>query len=90
VSSNIEQVFKAVGWPPGHVPVAGWGNELATAQAVQQGYVQAALWQYPDSQGYMPVAILKMLADGLAAGYDINTLKLYDSKTVSNYIRFLH
>jgi simple sugar transport system substrate-binding protein len=90
VTANTQHVFKALGWQPGHIPVVGWGNELATAQAVRQGYVQAALWQYPDSQGYMPIAILKMIADGLGAGYDITTLKLYNRKTVSNFIRFLH
>jgi len=89
VTANTAQVFKAVGWQPGHVPVVGWGNELATAQAVQQGYVNAGLWQYPDSQGYMPITILKMLADGFGAGYDIATLQLYDKTTVGKYIKFL-
>lgn len=89
VTSNTAQVFKAVGWKPGHIPVVGWGNELTTAQAVQQGYVNAGLWQYPDSEGYMPIVILKMLADGLGAGYDIATLQLYDKTTVGKYIKFL-
>ncbi len=90
VTANTSKVFKAVGLQPGHIPVVGWGNELATAQAVQQGYVQAAAWQFPDSEGYMPIVILKMIADGLGAGYDITTLKLYDRTSVGAFIKFLH
>jgi simple sugar transport system substrate-binding protein len=89
VMTNVPKVFKQAGWSPGKVPVVGWGNELATAQAVQQGYVNAALWQYPDSQGYQPIVLLKMIADGLGAGYDINTINLYDKSTVGDYTRFL-
>ena len=89
VTSNTPKVFSAAGWKAGRIPVVGWGNQLPTAQAVQQGYVKAALWQYPDSQGYMPIVILKMLASGLGAGYNLNTLAFYDKGTVGKYIKYL-
>jgi simple sugar transport system substrate-binding protein len=89
VTSNVENVFKALGWAPGKIPVVGWGNTKATAQAVSGGYVSAALWQYPDSQGYLPIALLKMYKDGLAVGYDVPTMALYTKETVSSYEKFL-
>jgi simple sugar transport system substrate-binding protein len=90
VTSNTENVFKALGWAPGKIPVVGWGNTLASAQAVQQGYIKTALWQYPDSQGYLPISLLKMISDGFLQGYDVETLKFYDSTTVSSFMKFLH
>jgi simple sugar transport system substrate-binding protein len=89
VTSNTPTVFKAVGWKPGRIPVVGWGNTLSTAQAVQNGYINAGLWQYPDSQGYLPIVLLRMLSEGRGAGYDITTLALYDRKNVAKYIKFL-
>jgi len=89
VMSNTASVFKAVGVKPGQIPVVGWGNELLTAQAVQSGYVLAALWQYPDSQGYLPIVLLKMISDGLGAGYNVTTTALYNKATVGNYIKYL-
>lgn len=89
VTSNTPTVFKAVGWKPGRIPVVGWGNTLSTAQAVQKGYINAGLWQYPDSQGYLPIVLLRMLSEGRGAGYDITTLALYDRKNVAKYIKFL-
>lgn len=90
VTSNTEHVFNGLGWSPGKIPVVGWGNTLASAQAVQQGYIRAAYWQYPDSQGYMPIVLLHMLTRGLAIGYDITTLKLYDKTTVDAFVKYLH
>nr|WSY49461.1 substrate-binding domain-containing protein [Streptomyces sp. NBC_00886] len=89
VMGNIQKAFTAAGIAPGKTPVVGWGNTKDTATAVKAGYVQAALWQYPDSQGYLPIALLKMLKDGLGAGYDIATTALYTKDNVDDYARFL-
>lgn len=89
VMSNISGAFKAVNVPAGKIPVVGWGNAKATAESIKAGYVQAALWQYPDSQGYQPIALLKMITGGLATGYDITTQALYTKDTVANFERFM-
>jgi simple sugar transport system substrate-binding protein len=89
VTANLQKVLQAAGQRAGKIPVVGWGNTKATAQAVQAGYVNAAMWQYPDSQGYQPIVLLNMLHNGLAAGYNIPTQALYDKRTVSRYIKYL-
>jgi len=89
VTSNTPTVFKALGWAPGKIPVVGWGNTSDTAQGVKQGYINAAGWQYPDSQGYQPIVLLKMVNDGLGAGYNVQTFLLYDKATVAQYMQFL-
>lgn len=89
VMSNIQKAFAAVGWQAGKIPVVGWGNEKATAEAVKAGYVNAAMWQYPDSQGYLPIILLKMLSQGLAAGYTVSTTALYTAETVASYEKYL-
>lgn len=86
VTGNMKKAFDAAGIEPGQIPVVGWGNSLDTAKAVKEGYVNAGLWQYPDSQGYMPIVLLYMIKEGMATGYDINTMALYDSTTVDTYI----
>jgi simple sugar transport system substrate-binding protein len=85
VMANIKPVFDEVGWEPGQVPVVGWGNTPDTTQAVQEGYVNAATWQYPDSQGYLPIVFLFMIKEGSAIGYDVSTLTLYDESTVDRF-----
>lgn len=90
VTSNTENVFKALGWAPGKIPVVGWGNTLASAQAVQHGYIKTALWQYPDSQGYLPITLLKMINDGFLEGFSIETLEFYDKNTVGEFMKYLH
>lgn len=82
VTSSVARVFDNAGIRPGSVPVVGWGNSVETAQAVRDGYIEAALWQYPAAQGFMPVALLKLAADGQPIGYDIVTLQLYDETSV--------
>lgn len=82
VAASVQRVFDNVGIRPGSIPVVGWGNSRETAQAVQEGYVNAALWQYPAHQGFMPVALLKLAADGEPIGYDIFTLQTYDKDSV--------
>jgi len=82
VAASIRRVFDNVGIRPGSIPVVGWGNSKATAEAVRDGYVNAALWQYPWHQGFMTVATLKLAAAGRPIGYDIVTLATYDADTV--------
>jgi len=89
VMGETETVFKKVGWAPGKVPVVGWGNSTGTATAVTDGYVNAATWQYPDSQGIMPLVLLYMAKEGHAVGYDILLEKLYDKSTVGTYTAIL-
>jgi simple sugar transport system substrate-binding protein len=89
VTSNLQKVLQASGQAAGKIPAVGWGNTKATAQAVQSGWVNAATWQYPDSQGYQPIVLLNMVQNGLAAGYNIPTQALYDKKTVGRYIKYL-
>ncbi len=87
VMGNMQAAFEAADIEPGQIPVVGWGNSPQTAQAVKEGYVNAALWQYPDSQGYMPIVLLHMLKEGMATGYDVTTMALYDKDTADTYIK---
>ncbi|NJC72910.1 substrate-binding domain-containing protein [Planosporangium thailandense] len=89
VMGNVPQALQGVGATPGKIPVVGWGNNKATAEAVKAGWVNAALWQFPDTQGYMPIVILNMLHNGLAGGYDITSQALYTKKNVANFERFV-
>jgi simple sugar transport system substrate-binding protein len=82
VAASIKRVFDAAGVKPGSVPVVGWGNSKDTAEEVQSGYVNAAAWQFPSAQGFMPVALLSLAASGEPIGYDIHTFSLYDSTSV--------
>lgn len=87
VAASIQRVFDNAGIAPGSIPVVGWGNSKETAQAVKAGYVNAALWQYPAHQGFMPVALLKMAADGQPIGYDVFTLQTYDKNSVEPILK---
>jgi simple sugar transport system substrate-binding protein len=86
VAGATKQVFTAVGWKPGRIPVVGWGNSVETASAVQEGYVNAASWQYPDSQGFVPIVLLNMIKNNMAIGYDVTTLALYDKSNAAVYL----
>ena len=82
VAASVRQVMDNVGMAPGDIPVVGWGNSAATAEAVRDGYVNAAAWQFPSAQGFIPVALLALAADGEPIGYDVITLSLYDKTSV--------
>jgi simple sugar transport system substrate-binding protein len=82
VTASVQRVFDNVGVAPGSIPVVGWGNSKETATAVKGGYINAALWQYPADQGFMPVALLNLAANGNPIGYDIHTLQTYDKNSV--------
>ena len=82
VAAAIRPVLESQGIAAGDIPAVGWGNSKETAEAVRDGYVLAAAWQFPSAQGFMPVALLNLAADGEAIGYDIITLSLYDRSSV--------
>jgi simple sugar transport system substrate-binding protein len=67
--------------------VVGWGNSKDTAEAVRDGYVNAAAWQFPSAQGFMPVALLNLAASGEPIGYDIQTFSLYDKSSVGPILK---
>jgi len=86
VMGNVKQVWDNVKLEPGKISVVGWGNSLSTAKAVKEGYVNAATWQYPVSLGFMPITMLYMANKGMAIGYDITTLALYEQENADIYI----
>jgi simple sugar transport system substrate-binding protein len=86
VPGNATVVFDSGGLDPGALPVVGWGNSPQTANAVKEGYVNAATWQYPQSQGYMPIVLLYMAATGMPIGYDIHTMALYEKAQADIFI----
>jgi simple sugar transport system substrate-binding protein len=86
VAASIKRVFDSAGVKPGSVPVVGWGNSKDTAEEVRDGYVNAAAWQFPSAQGFMPVALLKLAASGEPIGYDIHTFSLYDKTNVATFL----
>lgn len=87
VTSSIKRVFDGAGVTPGSIPVVGWGNSKDTAEGVKDGYVNAAAWQFPSAQGFMPVALLNLAAAGEPIGYDIHTFSLYDKASVDPILK---
>jgi simple sugar transport system substrate-binding protein len=86
VTGNVKEVFDTVGIKPGTFPVVGWGNSPQTANSVKDGYVNAATWQYPQSQGYMPVVLLYMAVTGVPIGYDVTTMAMYEKSQADLFI----
>ncbi len=86
VTQYMRTTFDSVGIEAGAIPVVGWGNSLDTAQAVKDGYVNAAMYQYPDAQGYMPVVLLNIATDGGQIGYNILTAALYEAADADTFI----
>lgn len=82
VMSATRQVFDGAGLAAGDMPVVGWGNSKATAEGVRDGFINAAAWQFPSAQGFMPVALLKLAASGEPIGYNVETFSLYDKTSV--------
>lgn len=82
VAASIRPVMEQQGIAAGEIPAVGWGNSKETAEAVRDGYVLAAAWQFPSAQGFMPVALLNLAAKGEPIGYDIVTLSLYTKDSV--------
>src|SRR5579883_1378760 len=87
VAASIKRVFDSAGVKPGAIPTVGWGNSKDTAEEVETGYVNAAAWQYPSAQGFMPVALLSLAASGEPIGYDIHTFSLYDKSSVGPILK---
>jgi simple sugar transport system substrate-binding protein len=72
---------------PRSIPVVGWGNSPQTANAVKEGYVNAATWQYPMSQGYVPIVLLNMAKTDVPIGYDVTTMAMYDKSKADLFIK---
>ncbi|RWA98750.1 substrate-binding domain-containing protein [Mesorhizobium sp.] len=87
VAASIKRVLDGAGVPAGTIPVVGWGNSRETAEAVKAGFVNAAAWQFPSAQGFMPVALLGLAAAGEPIGYDIHTFSLYDASSVEPILK---
>ena len=87
VAASVKRVFNGAGIAAGEIPVVGWGNSEDTAEEVRDGYVNAAAWQYPSAQGFMPVALLWSAASGEPIGYDIHTFSLYDKTSVGPILK---
>lgn len=85
VMGNIQKAFTTARIKPGSIPVVGWGNTNETAKAVLAGYVKAALWQFPESQGYEPIVLLNQASEGMAIGFDITTSALYDKSNAKRF-----
>lgn len=86
VMTKIRPSFDAAGIEPGSIPVVGWGGTPETAQSVIDGYVNAAIWGYPDASGYDSIVLLKKANSGLSIGYDVPTQTLYDADSAQKYI----
>ena len=87
VAASVKRVFDGAGVSAGQIPVVGWGNSKETAEAVKSGYVNAAAWQYPSAQGFIPVALLNLAASGEPIGYDVHTYSLYDASSVDPILK---
>lgn len=87
VAAAVKQVFDNAGIKPGQIPVVGWGNSKETAEAVKAGYFNAAAWQFPSAQGFMPVALLSLAANDEPIGYDVLTFSLYDKDSVEPILK---
>lgn len=86
VMGNVKKVFDTAGVEPGSIPVVGWGNTNETATAVAEGYVNAATWQFPEAQGYLPVSMLVMAAGDVGIGFDVPTMALYEQDEADRFV----
>ncbi len=86
VTGSIARVFDQVGVAPGEIPVVGWGNSADTAQAVLDGYVNAAMWQDPQATSYMALSVAAMAAAGIPPGFDIIVGTLYEADLADLYL----
>ncbi len=89
VTGSIARVFNQVGVPAGDIPVVGWGNSADTAQAVLDGYVNAAMWQDPQATSYMGLSVAAMAAAGIPPGFDILVGTLYEADLADVYLEIM-
>lgn len=86
VTGSIARVFDQVGVAPGEIPVVGWGNSPETAQAVLDGYVNAAMWQDPQATSYIGLSMASMAAAGIPPGFDVIVGTLYEADAAQTYL----
>jgi ABC-type sugar transport system, periplasmic component len=89
VTGSVQKAFDASGMKPGQIPVVGWGNSIDTANAVKAGYVNAAIWSFPESQGYLPIYMLLEATLGRSIAYDIYTQGFYYKDGADNVIKLM-
>lgn len=85
VTGSIARVFDQVGVAPGDIPVVGWGNSIETAEAVLNGYVNAAMWQDPQATSYIGLSVASMAAAGIPPGFDVIVGTLYEADQAQLY-----
>jgi len=85
VTGSIKRVFDQVGVKPGEIPAVGWGNSLDTADAVLEGYVNAAQWQDPQATSYVGLSLAAMAASGIPPGFDVITGTFYEKGNAQLY-----
>lgn len=88
VTQYVRTTFDTVGIAPGSIPVVGWGNSADTAQAVKDGYVNAAMFQDPFMQGYMPIILMNVGANGGQFGYNMYTTRLYEADDADFFVDY--
>jgi simple sugar transport system substrate-binding protein len=89
VMAAMRPAFEAAGLEAGSIPIVGWGGTLETAQEVKDGWVDFAVWGYPDASGYDSIVLLNKAANGMSIGYDVPTQTFYDASTADTWIELL-
>ena len=89
VTGSVKRVWDQAGLKAGDIPVVGWGNSLDTAQEVEEGYVNAAMWQDPQATSYMCLSTLMMENAGIPVGFDIVTGALYEKDKAPLYAEIM-
>ena len=89
VTGSVKRVWDQAGLQPGDIPVVGWGNSLDTTQEVEEGYVNAAMWQDPQATSYMCLSTLMMENAGIPVGFDIITGALYEKDKAPLYAKIM-
>ena len=89
VTGSVKRVWDQAGLKPGDIPVVGWGNSLDTTQEVEEGYVDAAMWQDPQATSYMCLSTLMMENAGIPIGFDIITGALYEKDKAPLYAKIM-
>lgn len=73
LTATLPAYLKAAGKQPGDLCAAGFDLSAATAQGIEDGYINAVLDQQPFLQGYLPIVQLYLASKFGFAGMNIDT-----------------